>query len=140
MNYIHQYGDSPLFAIAMAMLLAISCTAGNGKQDRALEATDTICDFGLIREDSVLPAHRFWIRNLEKRNLVILQVIPSCPCMSEAHSRDIAANGDSLWVDVTFDTNDYVGAFEKTVKVKTTLGEVQLSIKGVVIDGTEGHD
>lgn len=117
----------------LAVLASISgCQQKPIEEHRELVVTDSVWHYGTLEMDSGLASHRFWIVNRGGRNLVTLKVVPSCSCMTADYCRDVALEGDSLWVDVHFDTNGFKGDFSKTVQVKTTLGNVRFCLDGDV--------
>lgn len=116
------------------VLAALSCGKGETKSagSTLIDVQDSVYDYGRLQENSGLIPHRFMMTNNTDLNFVILQVSPSCSCMSEEHCRDVARKNEKLWVDVFFNTDDYSGPFEKPIMVKTTLGNFRLYVKGRV--------
>lgn len=119
-----------LYVIAVVPSMLAACS--KGQPTPLYELLETSFQFQNLRTDSGLARHRFWIMNLSDKNLVVMRTQPSCPCMTASHCHDVALKGDSLWIDVFFDTAGYEGTFEKSIKVETTLGGFDLYISGTV--------
>ena len=129
-HILNRAAQSVLLAACITALIA--CMHGTGNCHGNLEIPDTIHYFGDLRLNTGYSTHRFWIFNRSEKNLVVLNAEPSCSCMKACYSRDVAVKDDSLWVDVSFDTNEYLGDFSKSVNVRTTLGNFSLRIDGFV--------
>lgn len=121
-----------IFLLLILCVLVLNCRHAAVGNDMFIGVTDSVCHYGVLKMDSGLASHRFWILNHSEHNLVILKITPSCSCMTANYCRDVVLKGDSLWVDVHFDTHNFKGDFAKTVLVKTTLGDVKLYLDGDV--------
>lgn len=130
-RHILYHAASPVLLAVCASSL-IACMPGTGARHKDLEVQDTIHHFGDLQLNTGYSTHRFWVFNRSDKNLVVLDAVPSCSCMKATYCRDVALKDDSLWIDVSFDTNEYLGDFGKSVSVRTTLGNFSLRIDGFV--------
>jgi hypothetical protein len=73
-------------------------------------------DFGQVLQDQAV-CHQFEVKNLGKDTLFISRVKPACGCTSAPLTRDVVAPGESVWLDVTFNTKKFSGDVTKSVAV-----------------------
>ncbi|MEG1413875.1 MAG: DUF1573 domain-containing protein [Mucinivorans sp.] len=90
-------------------------------------------DFGQIKELAGAVEHTFSYTNGGKEPLVVLSVSVSCGCTTPTYSTKPLPSGAEAQFTVRFDPTDRPGRFEKYIYLRTTKGEVKLSIEGTVI-------
>lgn len=73
-------------------------------------------DFGEMLQQQKA-SHQFEIHNAGTDTLFISSVKPSCGCTSAPLTKDVVAPGESIWLDVTFDSKRFSGSVTKTVVV-----------------------
>ena len=73
-------------------------------------------DFGEVLQQEKV-SHQFEVVNDGRDTLFISRVKPSCGCTTAPLTRDVVAPGESIWIDVTFNSKKFSGAVNKTVTV-----------------------
>lgn len=71
-------------------------------------------DFGeMLQSQKVV--HKFEVHNAGKDTLFISRVKPACGCTSAPLTKDVVGPGESIWMDVTFDSKRFSGLVNKSV-------------------------
>jgi len=99
-------------------------------------------NFGRVEEGELVSA-RFWLKNESKDTVRILSIRPSCGCTYALQASNLVDPGDSIAVDVQFNTKGYSGDVVQFVKVKydgNGGGEIYLKLKGEVVKSTLSPD
>ncbi len=93
---------------------------------------DSIHDFGTFSSDNPTQKYIFFFMNRSNVPAVILNVTPSCRCISTEYTREVVLPGKSGKVEVTFDgTKSAVGYFDKSVQIRMNSPHTYtLNIKG----------
>jgi hypothetical protein len=73
-------------------------------------------DFGEMLQQQKA-SHQFEVRNEGSDTLFISRVKPSCGCTSAPLTRDVIGPGESIWLDITFDSKKFSGQVAKKVVV-----------------------
>lgn len=73
-------------------------------------------DFGQVLQDQSV-SHQFEVKNEGTDTLFISRVKPACGCTSAPLTRDVIAPGESVWLNVTFNTKKFAGEVTKSVAV-----------------------
>ncbi|WP_299766983.1 DUF1573 domain-containing protein [uncultured Dokdonia sp.] len=120
-NYIQQ-----LFYL----ILIISAT---GCSNNAKIDIKPVHDFGIIQFSDTLN-HSFFIKNISKEPLIILDVEGSCSCTALDFSSQPIKKGDSARIDVQYIPKE-IGEVEKTIvfEANTSPPYTILKIRGTVI-------
>lgn len=90
-------------------------------------------DFNTFSEEKGKVTCKFTFTNTGSSDLILQEVHASCGCTTPEWTRHPIKAGGKGSVDVTFDSTNRPGAFNKTITVKTNAGEKRLFIKGEVI-------
>ena len=61
--------------------------------------------------------HQFEVKNEGSDTLFISRVKPSCGCTSAPLTKDVVAPGESIWLDITFNSKRFSGKVSKKVTV-----------------------
>lgn len=61
--------------------------------------------------------HHFEVQNTGTDTLFISRVKPACGCTSAPLTKDVIAPGESIWLDVTFNSKKFSGAITKKITV-----------------------
>jgi len=77
---------------------------------------DSPWDFGEVLQQEKV-SHQFEVMNDGRDTLFISRVKPSCGCTTAPLTRDVVAPGESVWIDVTFNSKKFSGAVNKTITV-----------------------
>lgn len=103
--------------------------------DAQISFQDSLYDFGTFPTDSALQAYTFHFKNIGDSPAVLVDVSPSCRCISADYTRDIIRTGESGWVKVVFDgTQSAEGYFDKSVRVRINGSQVYtLRVKGKMV-------
>lgn len=103
--------------------------------DARISFQDSLHDFGTFPTDSALQAYTFHFRNTGDSPAVLVDVSPSCRCISADYTREIIRAGESGWVKVVFDgTQSAEGYFDKSVRVRINGSQVYtLRVKGKMV-------
>lgn len=99
-------------------------------------------NFGRVEEGELVSA-KFWLKNESKDTVTILSIRPSCGCTYALQASNLVNPGDSIAVDVQFNTKGYSGDVVQFVKVKydgNSGGEIYLKLKGEVVKSTLSPD
>jgi hypothetical protein len=73
-------------------------------------------DFGEMLQQQKA-SHQFELRNEGGDTLFISRIKPSCGCTSAPLTRDVVGPGESIWIDITFDSKKFSGQVAKRVLV-----------------------
>lgn len=77
---------------------------------------NTPWDFGQVLQQEEV-SHQFEVKNTGSDTLFISRVKPACGCTSAPLTRDVVGPGESIWIDVTFNTKKFSGKVTKAVTV-----------------------
>ena len=118
----------------MIALLGCLFVRTGAAQVPALEFTESVHDFGTIREEDGPVSHDFEFTNTGKVPLVIEGVEVSCGCTTPRYDREPVRPGGKGTVRVTFHPEGRPGAFRKDITVRSGGGKVRstLTIAGEV--------
>lgn len=117
-------------SLVFMLFLAISALLHSGVASAApkLKIDSTHFDFGHTPEG--LPVlHKYWAYNVGTDTLKIKRVRPSCGCTSVPLTKKELAPGDSVALELRFDTKRFKGQISKTAAVESndpTHPELQL--------------
>jgi hypothetical protein len=100
-----------LFMIGLVTFLAATAWA-----DPKVTFPNSPWDFGEMLQQQKA-SHQFEIHNAGTDTLFISSVKPSCGCTSAPLTKDVVAPGESIWLDVTFDSKRFSGTVNKSVVV-----------------------
>ena len=132
----------PLSILITALLIAIMLPATAASSERQsggpeIEFTETVHEFGNIREDGGPVTCKFTFRNTGNAPLVIVTASASCGCTKPKFTPRPVSPGESGEVTVTYNPLGNRGEFDKTVTVRTNIkgrkGKTVLHITGAVI-------
>jgi hypothetical protein len=120
--------------IAMA-LLAVAGLSAKSDEKPSMKFTETIHDFGNIREDGGPVSCDFSFTNDGKGNLVVIDATAECGCTRPSYPKEPVAPGKSGKITVVYNPLGRPGAFNKTVTIKCNgkPSKVRLKIRGTVI-------
>lgn len=106
-----------------------------GSYNAQISFEDSLHDFGTFPMDSALQTYTFHFKNTGDSPAVLVDVSPSCRCVSADYTRDIIRTGESGWVKVVFDgTQNAEGYFDKSVRVRINGTRVYtLRVKGKML-------
>ncbi|MFV0554858.1 MAG: DUF1573 domain-containing protein [Mangrovibacterium sp.] len=83
-------------------------------------------DFGEIQEDAKVN-HTFKLTNKGKTNLIIRKVTTSCGCTAVTPQKKVIAPGETVPLDVKFDSKGKFGRQSKTIKIITNAPDSQMT-------------
>ncbi len=122
--------------IGMALAACHHNPAKQEKKDNLYDAQicfqDSLHDFGTFPTDSALQTYTFHFKNTGDSPAVLVDVSPSCRCVSADYTREVIRTGESGWVKVVFDgTQSTEGYFDKAVRIRINSPRIYtLRIKG----------
>ena len=131
-----------LFYACIAILLTVvtlSVPAMAKKKNEGAKAmpkfSETIYDFGNIKEKGGPVSHEFEFTNIGNGNLVITDASAECGCTRPEYSDKPIAPGKKGKIKVTFNPIGRPGAFTKQVTIRTNGDprKVRLKIRGTVV-------
>lgn len=102
----------------------------------AISFSETVHDFGVIREDGGPVSHTFVFTNTGDAPLVIINATASCGCTRPEYPRNPVKAGKKDKITVTYNPKGRPGEFSKEVTVRTNVKgkkKVTLKIKGNVV-------
>jgi len=96
--------------------------------------TDTIHDFGTIKEADGKVSHVFEFTNEGKQPLVVLDARASCGCTIPEWTKTPIETGKGGMIEVTFNPARRAGVFEKTITITSnSVGQInRVHIKGTI--------
>ncbi len=102
-----------------------------------LSVNETEHDFGTIKEKGGKVSTVFTITNNGEETLILQSATASCGCTTPEWTKEPIAKGKQGHIKVTYDPDNRVAPFSKTVTVKTNLSAspLEFKIKGTVIKG-----
>lgn len=105
----------PLYAL---LFFAVVLSYGQASAAPKLKVDSAYFDFGYTPEG--LPVvHTYWAYNVGKDTLKINRVRPSCGCTSVPLTKKLLAPGDSVNLELKFDTKRFKGQISKTAAVES---------------------
>ncbi|MCH5229185.1 MAG: DUF1573 domain-containing protein [Muribaculaceae bacterium] len=121
-------------AIIIAMLGSLCLMAADKSQGK-IKFSETVHDFGNIREDGGPVTYEFTFTNEGKQPLTITSARAECGCTRPEYPREEIAPGESGVIKVTYNPLGRPGGFTKVVTVRCSgnPGKVSLKIRGTVI-------
>lgn len=119
------------FIVLLLAFICSSCTEGKkqrdktGKKEAQIVFNDTIHDFGTFPTENPVRHHVFTFRNTGSIPVAIVNVHPSCGCVTVTHTMQAVRSGESGQVEVTFDGKQAApGYFSKSVRVRINSSRV----------------
>ncbi len=100
----------------MIRLFLLSCISWLLAQEARVRVVPEEHNFGTVTQGTLVKA-RFVIRNEGAKPLVIQEIKPSCSCSVTAWERRDVAPGDSLSVQVSFNTAGKIGRQRKSFTI-----------------------
>jgi hypothetical protein len=99
-----------------------------------LEFSDTIFNFGSVKESQGVLSHAFSFVNLGPEYFVIEDIDPSCGCITPDYPSDTVHAGEKGVVTLYVDLVNHPGLFNQTVIVKGNASKdpIHLTVKGYV--------
>lgn len=93
---------------------------GNGKSSSVQIAfADTLHDFGTFPADSAKRQYTFCFTNTGTVSAAVVDVAPSCRCLSVEYTREVIRPGESGQVTLVFDGRESApGYFDKSARVR----------------------
>lgn len=123
--------------LLLLFLLSSSCSERKHQEEKNVYAAhitfdDSIYDFGAFSSDIPMQQYVFRFINEGDVPAVILNVDPSCQCISVVYTQEVIQPGKSGMVGITFDgTQSDLGYFDKSVRVRFNSSHFYiLRIKG----------
>ena len=104
-------------------------------QNSEIEFTESVHDFGQIKESNGLVTHEFFFTNKGNMPLEIKDVKASCGCTTPSYTKDAIQPGKRGSIKAQFDPFNRPGVFDKTLTVTANSDPAMsfLKIKGFVI-------
>lgn len=124
-----------LFIASLALLFVSTVAFAGGKDKASMKFTETVHNFGSIKEDGGPVTCEFPFVNEGKANLVILNATAECGCTKPAYPKQPIAPGKTGKITVTYNPLGRPGGFDKVVTIRTNgkPGKIRLKIRGTVI-------
>jgi len=89
-------------------------------------------DFGKVKEGDH-QEHYYYFRNYSSKPILILSAPTNCGCLTSVFSKEPLMPGEISRIGLSFNTNGKIGYNNKTVTVKTNLGDIYIHLKCEVI-------
>ncbi len=119
----------------MLLLLSTIAMTAQDKQGAKINFTQTVHDFGTIKEKGGPVRWEFEFTNTGNAPLAIISASASCGCTRPTFPKEPIKPGKKGKIKVTFLPDGRPGEFTKSIKLKTNAKgqkKVTLKIKGVV--------
>jgi hypothetical protein len=122
-----------LFVFLSISLLGLAQNGTEPKPVIEFEAVEH--DFGKIYDGKPV-SHEFKFTNKGKAPLLLSNVQPACGCTTPEWPREPIMPGEKAKIKAIYNAGSYRGVFSKgiTVQSNSASGNVQLTIKGSVLD------
>jgi len=102
------------------LCLAMGCSSPTtAKADPKMRLSEEVFDFGYTPEGPRV-YHRYWLYNDGKDTLKIIDVQPSCGCTAVPLPTDLVKPGDSVPLDLAFNTRYQDGKVQKSVSITSS--------------------
>lgn len=125
--------------IAFVLLASVALKAQNATETQQPADPKSVMkfkhlewDFGNVIEGEK-PTHEFEFANAGKTPIIITSAQPSCGCTTPDWSKEPIQPGKNGKVTAQYNSEGKAGVFNKTITVKTNVGDIVLTIKGNVI-------
>lgn len=133
--------DTVTVLLPMFLLLYFLCSACSEKKRQEKEYNvyasrinfnDSIHNFGTFSSDSAVQRHVFTFVNKGNVPAVILNIDPSCRCISAEYTREAVQPGKSGKIEVIFDgTQAIAGYFNKSIRIRINSSHIYvLKVEG----------
>ena len=121
-------------AVICAVLACVCISMAASKDKGVISFTETVHDFGTVKESGGPVSVEFPFSNTGKANLVIYEAKAECGCTTPEYPNAPVAPGKTGKIKVTYNPLGRPGAFDKVITVKTNgnPGKVRLKIRGTV--------
>ena len=123
-------------SLALLLILALTTTVFAADNSKAqIKFSETLHDFGNIKEDGGPVTTEFTFTNEGKEPLVITSARAECGCTRPEYPKDEIAPGATGTIKVTYNPLGRPGGFTKVVTVRCNgnPGKVNLKIRGTVL-------
>jgi hypothetical protein len=110
----HTLRSSILFIAAAALAISQSAAARPGRAK--LRLTPVVFDFGYMPQGFKVTS-RYWMANAGADTLIVSAVKPQCGCTAVPLKRNRVAPGDSVSLDLVFDSKNMNGLVNKKVTI-----------------------
>ncbi len=128
-----------LISIALATVMVVSCNQQVNKEKKDIYEgkivfKDTIRQLGLFSIANPIQTCEFSFKNTGTVPVVILDVRPSCKCISVEYFQEVVPPGGYGKITVTFDgSGSQSGYFDKSVRVRINSPQIYtLRVKGMM--------
>ena len=101
--------------IMLALVLSVNSTNSATAQPK-IRFSEEVFDFGYTPE-GLKAQHRYWLANDGDEILLIKRVRPTCGCTTVPLPTDRVNPGDSVPLDLVFDTQKFKGKVHKSVRI-----------------------
>lgn len=106
-----------LFVVVLAVICGACLTTSAFAQPK-IRFSEEIFDFGYTPE-GLKAQHRYWLANDGDETLLIQRVRPTCGCTTVPLPTDRISPGDSVPLDLVFDTQKFKGKVHKSVRIES---------------------
>lgn len=127
---------SILISFIIGFLLAVpEFVAAASKEKAEMKFSETVHDFGTVKENGGPISVEFPFTNTGSANLVVFDAKADCGCTTPEYPQAPIAPGKSGKIKVTYNPLGRPGAFDKVITIKTNgkPGKVRLKIRGTVM-------
>lgn len=125
-----------LISLIISFLLTIpELIFASSKEKAEMKFSETVHDFGTVKEDGGPISVEFPFTNTGSANLVVFDAKADCGCTTPEYPQAPIAPGKSGKIKVTYNPLGRPGAFDKVITIKTNgkPGKVRLKIRGTVM-------
>lgn len=121
--------------LILGMLLNFSIVSAAGTEKGEMTFTETMHDFGNVKENGGPVSVEFPFTNTGTSNLVVYDATAECGCTTPEYPKAPIAPGKADKIKVTYNPLGRPGAFEKVITVRCNgkKGKVRLKIRGTVM-------
>jgi len=106
--------STAFFLVGVLLVLSSSTHAKPGRPK--LKLSPSVFDFGYIPQGFKV-ANRYWLANVGADTLLVSAVKPQCGCTTAPLKKNRIAPGDSVPLDLVFDSKNITGVINKKVTI-----------------------
>lgn len=103
-------------AVAIIVFISMGYLASGVVAGPRIRISEPVFDFGYTPA-GLEAMHRYWVFNSGTDTLVIEKVKPTCGCTTIPLPKDRVAPGDSVPLDLVFDTQKFTGKVHKSARI-----------------------
>ncbi len=103
------------------------CLAMSTQAEPRVEVSHGTIDFGYVHQGQTL-THAYWLKSIGSDTVRVTDIWPGCGCTQIPIEDSVIAPGDSLPLQVVFNTGRFRGSVKKQPKVTTNASDLKIRL------------